>query len=306
MSLSALRELLAGGLRAVPWLPGHRPIRRRINRTLLALGAEPIAIAPLQSGLKISVDLRTNMQRDVLYVGGYDERLLACCVRLLPSKPVVLDVGANIGLTLLPLAVAARERGGSAHGFEPVPANLDVLHKNVALNKLDSVIKVWPFGLSSEHGQAQISLREDFVSGGASGNASLVIAANESHFATQTIELRTLDEVYESLGCDQIDFMKIDIEGHEDHFLRGAQKTLARHRPILMMEINKPYYARRNVDLDQELPPLLQGFKVLRSEGGHYRHWLEMTSVNECQRLDNVFVVPRDRCAEVLATLNAS
>jgi FkbM family methyltransferase len=232
--------------------------------------------------------------------------LLACCVRLLPTEPTVLDVGANIGLALLPLAAAARERGGFVHAFEPLPANLDVLNKNVALNNMESDVKTWPFGLSSEHGQAEISLREDFVAGGASGNASLVISSNDAHFATQMIELRTLDEVYETLGCKRIDFIKVDIEGHEDHFLRGAQTMLARDRPILMMEINKPYYARRDVDLDLTLPTLLEGFTILRSEGGRYKHWLQMTSVTECQRLDNVFVVPQERVTRSLATLNAS
>lgn len=259
----------------------------------------------MQHGLRIAIDLRAKSQLDVFYLGSYDETLVERCTRLLPSGCLVLDVGANVGLTSLPLAHAASALGGHVHAFEPVRRNLERLRSNIALNKLDELITVWPFGLSSATGEAQISLREDFGLGGTTGNAAIVIDQTDHRFDVETIPLRTLDELVADGSLTRVDFAKVDIEGHEDYFLKGAQQTLASLRPIIMMEINKPYYARRGVDLDVELAGLLRGYKVLRSERAEYRQWSEMRSVSECQRLDNVFVVPEERALEITNTLNA-
>jgi FkbM family methyltransferase len=50
---------------------------------------------------------------------------------------------------------------------------------------------------------------------------------------TQRVELKTLDAF--NL---QPDFIKIDVQGHELHVLRGAAQTIRRNRPILMIERN--------------------------------------------------------------------
>ncbi len=39
---------------------------------------------------------------------------------------------------------------------------------------------------------------------------------------------------------DNIDFMKIDVEGHEIAVLEGANKILSKHRPKIFIEINEP------------------------------------------------------------------
>jgi FkbM family methyltransferase len=302
--IEALRSVTAQGFRAFPWLPWHRPFRRRFNRLFLRLGAPATAVAPLQGKLRITVDLRANSQRDVLYLGSYDAELLACCERLLPPFCTVLDVGANVGLTSLPLARFAGERGGHVPAFEPVPSNLSRLRENIALNGLEELITIWPFGLSAEAGTANISLREDFDAGGTTGNAAIVIDASDARFAVQPIELRALDSLLDEAALSRIDFIKVDIEGHEDFFLAGAQRALAQHAPVVLMEVNKPYYARRGVDLNERVATLAPAYRVLRSERAAYRKWRACDDLAECQRLDNVFLVPAVRFDEVRQKLN--
>jgi len=52
-----VRGMLASALRAVPWLPSHRSVSRRVNRIWLARGAEPIVVAPMALGHRLWVDL---------------------------------------------------------------------------------------------------------------------------------------------------------------------------------------------------------------------------------------------------------
>lgn len=45
-----------------------------------------------------------------------------------------------------------------------------------------------------------------------------------------------------------VSFMKIDVEGHEEHVLRGAEKTIARCRPTLLVEIEERHLAGSSVE----------------------------------------------------------
>jgi FkbM family methyltransferase len=298
----------ASALRRISWFPGHTRLRRAANSWLLARGADPVVLAPLQDGAQIRVDLRTLTQRDVPYVGHYDRELVSLCSRLLPDRPTVLDVGANVGFYAVLLGAVARRSGGRVIAFEPLSTNVDRLRENLALNGLDDVVRVFAVGLSSSDGSASITLREDFSGGATTGNAAIVIDDGTDHrFRQETIQLRTLDGIREEAGVERVDLVKLDIEGHEDHFLEGARATLEASRPVILMEVNKPYYARRKVDLDAQLAQSLSvAYRGLRSERGRYRRWKVLESTSECQRVDNVFLVPEERCSEVLNTLNAT
>jgi FkbM family methyltransferase len=271
----------------------------------LRAGASPVGIAPLQGGMRAAIDLRSISQRDSFYQGHYDGPLIAACVRLLQEHCVVLDVGANVGMTLLPLAASVRALGGTMHAFEPVQKNLEVLRANVARNDLSALVHVWPFGLSATCGTAEIVLREDFVGGAESGNAAIKIDVSDDRFMKETIQLRSLDDFrVHTSPLSRLDLVKLDIEGHEDFFLEGAQDTLRQLRPIIVMEVNKVYYARRGVSLDDRLHQLVPDYQMLVSERAEYRNWRKSESTNACTRLDNVFLVPRERVDAVLARLS--
>lgn len=46
-----------------------------------------------------------------------------------------------------------------------------------------------------------------------------------------------LDALAEEFSGRDISLMKVDVEGGECAFLRGARQTLRRHRPVLLMEV---------------------------------------------------------------------
>jgi len=57
--------------------------------------------------------------------------------------------------------------------------------------------------------------------------------ARGSRKARETVQVRKLD----SYGFDEVDFVKIDVEGYELFVLQGAQRTLAQNRPIVQLEV---------------------------------------------------------------------
>jgi FkbM family methyltransferase len=217
----------------------------------------------------------------------------------------VLDVGANVGFYTVALAQATRRVGGTLHAFEPLPANYDRLTRNLELNGVGSALEVWRIGLSNEARTARITLREDFNAGADTGNASIVISDSaDAQFSQVDVELRTLDQFCLDEGVSRIDLVKADIEGHEDLLLEGGQKSFEKWRPILFMEVNKQYYQWRGVNLASRLAKLLpEGYVTLKSHAGRGRGWYQIPDVDACERLDNVFIVPRERLDQVLAQL---
>jgi len=57
------------------------------------------------------------------------------------------------------------------------------------------------------------------------------IIQGEGEFA---VEITTLD----SYEFDNVDFIKIDVEGYEPKVLAGAEKTIKKHWPVMCVEIN--------------------------------------------------------------------
>ena len=67
----------------------------------------------------------------------------------------------------------------------------------------------------------------------------------------------------------KIDIIKVDIEGHEDYFMKGAKETLRTHRPIILTEVNKPYYETRKNSLDEIFFPIIPpNYKIFKFEEG--------------------------------------
>lgn len=51
--------------------------------------------------------------------------------------------------------------------------------------------------------------------------------------------MTTLDELSHELRFQRLDLVKIDVEGAEGAVLRGAEQTLGRFRPLLIVELDR-------------------------------------------------------------------
>ena len=242
----------------VPPVRGRGRVAAIINRQLLRLGAPPLCTVRMRRGHRLVLDTRVPSHLWAAYSGRYDEEEISELLQHLPAGGVALDVGANIGLYTIPVAVAAQATGGRVIAFEPHPRNRARLIENIRLNCLEAVVVVRPEGLSAERRRAVLTEREDFAAGGETGNAAIEIAdGQDSRFSRVTIDLAPLDELWPELDCGRLDLIKVDIEGHEDSFLSGARATVARFRPAILTEVNRWFYRRRGVDFDRAIPSLL-------------------------------------------------
>ncbi|HTZ57189.1 MAG TPA: FkbM family methyltransferase, partial [Acidobacteriaceae bacterium] len=188
--------------------------------------------------------------------------------------------------------------------FEPVASNNLRLRENVRLNVLEGTVAVHELGLSDCRASLPISLREDFANGSGTGNAAIVIDDSDGRFQCGVVEVDTLDEIFPSFSQNRLDFIKVDIEGHEDKFLRGAAATIGQFRPILHMEINEPYYSRRGLDATTvfgEWAASLNYVYALRTAKG----WKLRELRQRKPVIDNVLALPAERASQVLQQVEA-
>ncbi len=144
----------------------------------------------------------------------------------------VYDIGANIGMVSLFLAVHQPHGVGLVHSFEPEPVNFDRLRRNIELNDLGDRIIPHAVALGAENGEAELFVRP----GAGEGRHSLASAKGAT--GSIRIPLATMASFARSSGSTP-DFVKIDVEGAEGQVLQGMEALLPDHRPReLFIEIH--------------------------------------------------------------------
>jgi FkbM family methyltransferase len=139
----------------------------------------------------------------------------------------VLDVGANLGLhtILLSQHLARLNRGGKVIAMEPHPELAPLNRLNCAgLPNVECLPKA-----ASDAGGSLFHMPGILTNANAGG----VGVVAEWHAGLLPVESVTID----SLELDDLEFMKVDVEGHELRCIRGAAETIRRCRPIMVVEI---------------------------------------------------------------------
>jgi FkbM family methyltransferase len=143
----------------------------------------------------------------------------------LHTGDVCIDVGANVGvLTFLASSIVGPD--GRVIAVEPNPENVQMLYRNVAFTHAANV-EVFPLAASDR--------RTVFSMTGRS-NTHLVPPREAALFGGDFVQSVALDDLFGDLP--RLNFVKMDIEGHEPAALRGMRKLLARHHPTLLVEFN--------------------------------------------------------------------
>lgn len=225
------------------------------------------------AGITVPLDLSNRHERDYFarhYLGAQhpqadvDRLIFKAFVR--PSD-VVLDAGSNIGITIAELLEAGASH---VHAFEPVPslfARINAIH--------DPRFTAYPCALGEGQGTISIWVSQTHNQG------STIEPRMVEHFApifgdtpvSQDVPLERLDD-----ACPTIcfDFMKVDVEGAEAAFLKGAAKTLSRHPPRAMsMELFDRFFDEAKHEADKYFSLCHRCFILKSDYSLHLASWSE-------------------------------
>lgn len=160
--------------------------------------------------------------------GEYDSNTLDSLSEILASiQPnLSLDVGANIGNHTLVIAKYSTK----VLAFEPVDFVFDVLQSNIKQNHSNNITAL-NLGLSDKSAESMIHIANN----GNLGSSS--IEANAGAGEQLTIHTITGDDyLKQNFDNEQIDFIKMDVEGHEAMALMGLKLAIVKHQPLMLLE----------------------------------------------------------------------
>jgi len=175
----------------------------------------------------------------------------------IPAQAVVIDVGAHAGQFSKLFARMAPQ--GRVYAFEPSAYARSILSRSLAFNSLPHVTVI-PMGLSDT--EAELVLRTPIKARGGLGFGIAHFGEDGQDTRDtmdQVVPLTTLDAFADQEALTRLDFLKADVEGWEVNVLKGGQKTLAKFKPALFLEISDVSLARagaRPADIWDLLRPL--------------------------------------------------
>ncbi len=134
---------------------------------------------------------------------------------------IIFDVGANIGEYSLKAAEILSQEC-TIHSFEPSRHAFSQLAERTYIEKR---IHAWNFGMSSEIQSA------DLIADRSGSSLASLYHRDLDHIDTaeyklESVSLQTIDEFCKRENIGHIDFLKIDVEGHEFEVLKGAKNLI--------------------------------------------------------------------------------
>lgn len=138
---------------------------------------------------------------------NHDIRHLEDALAHIKNRRVALDIGAHRGIWTKRLV----DEFISVIAFEPTELASQITHE-AAINQC---------------AVGNISARVSFKAGTENTGQTYVVPGDD-------VDMITID----SMGLDYIDFIKIDVEGMEYEVIQGAQETIMRCKPAIMLEEN--------------------------------------------------------------------
>lgn len=148
------------------------------------------------------------------YEGKFREQILAH----LPNKRTFVDVGANVGIWSYPLIGKFQK----IIGYEPSNQNIECLKQNVG-----EKIEIRTKAVANFTGHA------DFHQAGKNcGDGKLCRPGVDASYTVEVVQL-------DNENLQNVDLIKIDVQGWEYEVLQGAKNILVTQRPWVAFEVNQ-------------------------------------------------------------------
>ena len=154
---------------------------------------------------------------------------------LLPNQGLVLDIGANIGI--MSVHLARKLDKAEVLAFEPIPDNLKALRRIAKFFKLKN-IRIFDIALGDENGEVTMVMPviDNVKMQGLSHVVHESISENNDGKKV-SVPLVKLDDMKELNGTKKVEGIKIDVENFEYFVLKGGEKMLKTHKPVVYCEL---------------------------------------------------------------------
>jgi FkbM family methyltransferase len=231
-------------------------------------GSELIFLPTADRGIALEVFVKSGSRNDMKVLGRAVRSLERAGIAK-PPEPVFVDVGANIGTTI----VTALRRRGFATGvaLEPSAENFRTLRLNLVANDLDDRVQALQVAASESEGQLPLELSP------LSSGCHRIARGSDGAVMTEAL---TLDGLVARGVVDpgRVGLLWMDTQGHEPSVLKGASKLLEAGVPLVTAVRNQEGWDAVKRDLSTILPPHYSDVQNLRKDD-HPRRISELPTV---------------------------
>lgn len=204
--------------------------QKRVNQQRVLVDIKKFKIYAMKSDAEVG--------RGIIQSQVYEPHVTNILTEILNAGDVFLDLGANIGYFSL-LAASIVQASGKVISFEPNTQNLQLFYASILENKLKNII-VYPLAASDN---ARIMKLTSFGSNG-------FLEIPQSGLANaQFLQSVTVDELLQNE--ERFNVVKMDIEGYEPLALKGMDKIIKKHKPIILTEFS-PWHIKHRTQIEPQ------------------------------------------------------
>lgn len=248
-------------------------IARLLNHSLRLgrrLGGRTMTTICRRRGVTWELDLNEGIDLAIYLFGAYELRSLRAYTPLIHPGATVFDIGANIGAHTLHFARLAGP-AGRVFAFEPTDFAVAKLRRNLALNPglADRVLLQQCFLVADRAEPLPAAVCASWPVGGWHDDLHWGHLGQSKALAAATAV--TADEFCTAANVSRVDFVKIDVDGHEYPVLQGFRRSLERFRPTILIEIAPYLYEGANAGEFDDFLRFLTGLKYTFYNAGTAR-----------------------------------
>lgn len=184
------------------------------------------------------------------------------------QNKAIIDVGCHIADSVI--VFRAEFANNPIYSFEPSKTNYNVALQTLKLNNIQGA-RIENLGLGDKECELKIHSTDNILK-----SCENTISQN----GNEIVKITTLDKYVEKNNI-KVGLIKVDIEGFEQNFLKGAKKTIISQRPILLISI---YH---NYDDFYNIKPMIEswnlGYKFSLFQGVQNSGKIEVETLLVCE-----------------------
>jgi len=246
-----MRQMFSGLMRMIPW-----SIRGQIKQIAGVAHLQRVVVSKALDGQEFThrvdagpakgMTFHVRLPEDKgIWTGTYELEFASALAAAVQPGSVAYDIGGWHGFFA---GVMAAQGARRVYVFEPLPDNVERVHKLIALNP-DKAIELHACAVSDRDTEMDLMIMPETSM--AKLEASIFQSRNTSDQRVR-VAVRSIDSMIAAGEAEAPTLMKIDVEGAELMVLRGAINTLRTRHPTIFAEIHSS-------ELLAECTQLLQG-----------------------------------------------
>ena len=210
-------------------------------------------------------------------------------LRIIPffcnKKNISVDIGSNLGTYAYEMSNYSK----FCYAFEPNPFLAKILDRSLSDN-----VKIFQVALSNKKGNAtlKIPISKNIEEHGLASIEDDNTLNNRS-IKEYIVKKNELD----NYQLEKVDFIKIDVEGHELSVLEGCKKLINKYRPVFLVEIEERHKSNNIEKVNQYFNKFMyQGFynfkgKIYNIDNFEKNKFQNIDNINVSNRLkDNLYI----------------